>query len=1135
MRNRGSLYLKPLVLVLCLLVLSGCGVWKKYTANSQIKKVDKKVEEAKAAEANKYVSDVFKEATDALASARSLVGQKQYDNAIQKAQESESKLTLAINKVASAKANLQGKIKEIDEIHEKVKNYITKAEEGGALDIAPDTLQEAKNGLEQIPKQLNEARRLAEQKVENYETVKANANAVLAIAQKAYNATLREQAAVITPNMKELAATAEEIDLITYLPEIYNQILAEMDKYRLAMEEENYEEAVNTANTLMPEFEKAIVSGKQLRASDHINQATLAIENAKEMGGLTYAPEYLQNAMENVTEAKVKLNEGAYDESYSLAVQSYENTQLCLSELEKLAEELLVEVKDAIEITKEEGAEQYAPELFTQGKTTYGEASLTLTQGNIRESLDLGSKAKKLIDDALNKTKMLIAKELIGVCESIIKTAIDQGASDYTREQLAETDNYLNKAREMFRQKEYMKVHEPALEARKLGLTMMEMLNARARSELDAARSSYGKAVVAEAETYAPDKLQKADELIVEGESAFSKEEIKKSLTLAKEAQKVAWDAEQQSYRLRTDAKQSDARKAIEVAETAGARVHSPKFFNQSLTALQNSEGLYGEEKYYDALQASQQSLDLAQYSRLRIIKDAEKFSQSALAAEAETYAGDVIKESLMELSKAKTLMESKNYSESNELAQIALDKALTAEKISWRLRSDDLVKQNDELVNKLMNNKALEKVEASYAESIRVLALAKADYEVESFKSSYEKLVEAQTKLQSTWEELRQVGKASIAAMNRKINDMGFLVLDQFGTQEKTLLIDYIPKAQLLLDKNELGPLFDLETEFTVQMSASTDKLKTHNMEVMIADIDSMITKHETSRLTLFIPEQTADLRSQLSAQKDRIGELGQYEDILNNLDSIKNEVMGMSAVGERAIDNRITGLQRKLNQALQNEADRLVPKDYENALIAYKEVPVDISDVESYQDLYNKIVHAEELADKASQFAQTRIEEEAYKELLKSYIIDTNALLSGFSGVTDQGYRFFLVSKPSEQVNIYRELQRELPASAFYKRAVLLNDKINQVNPPKTLTSLHNLGLDTFKELVSTADNFQKFGMYNRYDESTRAGFIKTAYDHLATLKENLQLLDQILEGKKIESSKNNFVKWMGSISKS
>ena len=42
-------------------------------------------------------------------------------------------------------------------------------------------------------------------------------------------------------------------------------------------------------------------------------------------------------------------------------------------------------------------------------------------------------------------------------------------------------------------------MHEPANQARDMGLSMIEMLNARARSEIDAARSAQGKAIVAEA------------------------------------------------------------------------------------------------------------------------------------------------------------------------------------------------------------------------------------------------------------------------------------------------------------------------------------------------------------------------------------------------------------------------------------------------------------------------------------------------------------------------------------------------------------------------------------------------------------------------------------------------------------
>ena len=42
-----------------LLLLTGCGIWKKYTANSQIKKAEKHLETAREAGAFRYANETF--------------------------------------------------------------------------------------------------------------------------------------------------------------------------------------------------------------------------------------------------------------------------------------------------------------------------------------------------------------------------------------------------------------------------------------------------------------------------------------------------------------------------------------------------------------------------------------------------------------------------------------------------------------------------------------------------------------------------------------------------------------------------------------------------------------------------------------------------------------------------------------------------------------------------------------------------------------------------------------------------------------------------------------------------------------------------------------------------------------------
>ena len=354
-----------------------------------------------------------------------------------------------------------------------------------------------------------------------------------------------------------------------------------------------------------------------------------------------------------------------------------------------------------------------------------------------------------------------------------------------------------------------------------------------------------------------PEKLKKVQSLLSDGENAFNQNQIRKTLDISESAIAEAWGAEQQAYKLRTDATQADADASIILAKESGAGEHSPLLLNQALNARKQSDQLYSEEKFQEALNAAVQGNDLAIQAKLRLINDAEKATQSALAAQAETYDGETIKTALSSLTQAKMLMDSKDYPASNKIAQVALTDAVKAEKLTWKLRSDKLRVENQGKISDLEKNYAPTKAPKSFQECQNLMVAAQAFYGIEKYQSCFEKLVEADTKVEKTNQELGQIGIEAIASLRKGVEEIKSVIKDDASLAKVIPLMDQIPVAQNYLHEGNLRGLFDLQDKYNKEQEACLNSIKKSNLDNMILSLRNELAEMDKNGVTLFVPEE--------------------------------------------------------------------------------------------------------------------------------------------------------------------------------------------------------------------------------------------------------------------------------------
>ena len=123
-------------LVMGLLVLSGCGVWKKYSANSAIKKVKESLAVAQQEEADRYANDLYSEAQSLIAQAESDVEAGDYQEALNKVNEAEKKVSLSKTQVPKNRRIIEGKRAELNQLEGDIQDDLAKAEASPSRAVA---------------------------------------------------------------------------------------------------------------------------------------------------------------------------------------------------------------------------------------------------------------------------------------------------------------------------------------------------------------------------------------------------------------------------------------------------------------------------------------------------------------------------------------------------------------------------------------------------------------------------------------------------------------------------------------------------------------------------------------------------------------------------------------------------------------------------------------------------------------------------------------------------------------------------------------------------------------------------------------------------------------------------------------
>lgn len=1094
---------------------SGCGIYKGWVSSGAIEEATEKMEQARQQEADRYAPGVFDQGSNQIAQAQQAREAKEYDQAISAAENAVSTFERAIQAVPRNKQMIQQKQAELQNIRQQLREILQKAEASEFRAAAEGEIAEARTAFDAFSNEVDRLLNQRAQVAEEYDELIAQSENVRSAVQRAYNLTLADQANELNNSIEEKLNQLSQLDYQEYIPDRAAEIDSALNRFRTAIENQAYESAIATGETLAATMEQSIPVARRTRAITRVSQAEQRLAEAAAMGAVEDAPQQMDAARQALAEAKAAVEQQNYDQAFNSAEVVISNCEVAFEEIKAKIESRNEQIRQQLSEAEAVGAETHAPSQLERSRQKLAEAFNATTEGNYAEARAAQQQALAAAEMAYTIAQEGRAEVIVNRIDEVLTRARNQGAVEYVGDSFSSAVETFNEAKALLRQDKYDEFHKVAEKAEQQANQVMNDLIAANEKKITEANNQVEAAREAGATQYAPELFQQAGNALEQARQKKAADAYLESFRRSEAAIQTGREAERKTYRLRTDELMIEIKEQRELAQESGAREHSSEMFLTAVRNTEESQQAYSEGRYYDALRAAQKAEEGFRTARMSKIIRAENAVDSAVEAKAHEYAPEPIATAESLLSQAKTAMDNREYESSNTQADQAYAKATEAEKITWNIRSENLIAEWQQRFAKAKEDFAETKAPEPLEQSETHAVEARAEFAVSNFHSAYKSAVKAMEALDRTNQKLAQEATKTLEMMRSESERIGKLAMDATGREMQGQLIALIAIAEPARQNENWNKVFSTENQFEQTLDQVETQLKVHNLTSLKNQVQDSLTQAQQKGTASFLPEKVEQITQQLN-DINPTANVENYEETRQELLALQEEVDQFPAYADAEIESRIARMREQLNEARLAGALEVNPELYADAVESYKAVLTYPRGEETdYNELFSLVQTASEKSENTFESTTLAVDVRDYRDLLSSYLTEMQSLLDSFSPVTDYSKRFHIAAESSRQVNVYREMQPEIQTTALRRRANLLLERAQEITPPPTQEHLHQVAMRSFREFVEMAKLFEHFGDYEKYDRDLRELYIAQAYESLERLKKNNSALQNMLAG--------------------
>ncbi|MCA9431549.1 MAG: DUF4398 domain-containing protein [Candidatus Omnitrophica bacterium] len=1104
--------------VLSLSILSGCGIFKKRQANAKIEEVQASLDAVRARGADRYLPNLYNQASSMLNNARGGVDGGTYDDAIANAENAagvvsqiESQVDMKRQEVEAKKAqliDLQGKINQTVESVQTIGPERTDVTQGA---------EELNNFIQQV----QTAQAQVSEGESGYDNALMKANAFLSTATQALAELEVSKSKQLLQDIQDAWGRAQSVEVLDYV-DAAKDVPQEIETIQSLIAQGKGREVLQQYSGLPDTIAQYEDRAREDRANAQIDRAQRLIEIAEKEPDASL--DGIESAKSALEEAREALQEGNYANAFNAAGRSLETAR---AEVQFLESDLQDQI-DQLAARLEESLKWETPKLAGE---TYEEAltSLDKARDNMKEILF--TEAQSSIDQgSLKAEEAIAAARQIGLNQRIetesenLKQTQEIGAFTYLRDEYQAIQDLIAEAKTQVSRTSYDEAELTLDEVNNRILGLETKLQELAQSKLADAEAAYQEAVDAESAKYAEDLLSKTSTVMDDARSAAAQANWKDAIQAANEALESASSASSQSYRLRTDELQPEAEEELAMSQEAGAAGYAADIYNQALAAKEHSGVAYSNDNFKTALQELTQARDLGVKARNHMIESAQKAVDSAIDAQGNDYEQQLLGEALASLADAREKMKSSNYTDSLSAARVAKEKAETAETRTWEARAKTSIADLNKKRADAETGRGPTYAEEEFGKMARTLKEAEADFAAGNFKEAYQASDRGHQEADQVFARLKDEARLVRGDYDRQVALLKTFVEEDTGRaflEQATLRLGRIDDAIL---NEDLGRAFALYEEGDREVTSQIQAIKVININNKISNLKARVQEDQANGLFQFVDTTADEYMAQLNGveydpELDRLKpNQDLYTEAIRELARYESELDRMK---DRAISNVETRIQRvrtDIDNAREIGARDLVKAVFDSAVDSYEKTRdllyVIRNNLESetpanFVTLGNQLGQAES---QAAQLNQTVIGQRNSVDYLRDLILwtyDMTRYLDQWYPIEELGYQMIMIAEPTSAVDSYSEMQTGISAADLLTEAERLYDRISPITPPPDQAQLHALALASFKKFLESADGFYRYGQYSRYPKSQREGFLYQAFTHL----EELHLMNERL----------------------
>ena len=498
----------------------------------------------------------------------------------------------AINTLVDGKARnyLPGRVEQLDSLLKEARELFDQGEKQGIKerDFFTESKTVSNRGLEVDQNIIQEFDALAQKEINKAKESLSSGEGVYRTMESIFD---RPAPGLLTGDDKALEDSKHALK---------EELKAKLNNARLSLglaslkrEEKDFDLSIETAKQVAQTSDEVAQQTYRVVAHNAILEIANELTRFEREGGRQYAQAETDKTLDLLEQSKDLLHKKEYRDAVRRAADTKAQLSILNQELERVAIKKIDQAQKALSQAKDDRAEKYQNDTFTQAIVSLDRAKASLEGEGLQQAIESARQAQDLASDASEKSLLQWTREEIQRGDILIGEARKAGADQYAPERLQKATDLRKNLQQLYEQKAYK-------EAIGVGEQTVEAANGALYAKVIEAENEIARAKRSEGWQHEPKQLadaiisaKNAREMIDKGQYQIGLQHAQNALTVSS---RVSRDAKREAFETRMGSLQ----KHLETAQSLGAGYYQGKDLSKMLSEMNRLRNEFAGQSYED-------------------------------------------------------------------------------------------------------------------------------------------------------------------------------------------------------------------------------------------------------------------------------------------------------------------------------------------------------------------------------------------------------------------------------------------------------------------------------------------------------------------------------------------------------